>query len=84
MKKRDNRWSRANGRKRQIQEKPRVPCTLSSLPRQSGPSWALQQQEGLDSEASMLEEERCSPPLDEEEGIPSVESSIESSDTFSD
>ena len=77
IKKLDCRRSKAKGKKGQLQEKPRVLGTPSTLPRQSGPNWALQQQE--ESDASVPEEERESP-LREEEAM----SSAESSESFSD
>lgn len=64
------------GKKGQLQEKPRVLGTPSTLPMQSGPKWALQQQD--ESDASVPEEERACP-LREEEAM-----SSESLESFSD
>lgn len=53
IKKLDSRQSRAKGKKGQLQEKPSVLGALSTLPRQSGPNWALQLQQD-ESDASVV------------------------------
>ena len=72
IKKLDHRRSKAKDKKGQLQEKRRVLGAPSSLPRQSVPNWALQQQD--ESDASVPEEE-MEAQFGEEEDMSSAESS---------